>query len=273
VCDATFDSKLAVYPDSCPTVGGTLIACNDDACGLFLSQSRLTFGAAANTNYLVRVGGFLSCTGSGHVVISVPACPHPANDNCANRAEVSLGATPFYTVGATTDGPAHAACHNSGSEQITSDIWFNYSSQCTGMLTVDTCIATPFDSRLAVYAYDGTCASINDQTLLACNDDACGLGGVASRVTVPVQAGHSYAIRVGGYNGATGSGILTLACTPAPMCPCDWNHSGVVNSQDFFDFLAAFFAGNADYNSDASTNSQDFFDFLACFFERPGACA
>jgi hypothetical protein len=60
--------------------------------------------------------------------------------------------------------------------------------------------------------------------------------------------------------------ISSLPATLAVPCPPDVNHDGTLNSQDFFDFLGAFFKGNADFNADKTTNSQDFFDFLAAFF-------
>ncbi len=69
--------------------------------------------------------------------------------------------------------------------------------------------------------------------------------------------------------------ISNVALTPDQFlfakgggCAADFNADGEVNSQDFFDFLTAFFASEpgADFNHDGFVNSQDFFDFLTAFF-------
>lgn len=73
---------------------------------------------------------------------------------------------------------------------------------------------------------------------------------------------------MGAASGNFSSWRLTAYGT-TPYCAGDWNRDGAVNSQDFFDFLTALFAGAADFNRSGYTDSQDFFDFLTAFF---GAC-
>jgi len=63
--------------------------------------------------------------------------------------------------------------------------------------------------------------------------------------------------------------VLLVGEVEPPACPCDWDASGKVTSQDFFNFIGDFFAGTADYNNSGETTSQDFFDFLVCFL---GGC-
>jgi hypothetical protein len=65
-----------------------------------------------------------------------------------------------------------------------------------------------------------------------------------------------------------GTGALFATLPFPPACAADFNADGAVNSQDFFDFLAAFFAGtpSADFNHDGVVNSQDFFELLTALF-------
>jgi len=71
-CGSAFDTKLAIYSNTCPTIADTALACNDDAFGLCpssgLHSSASAFGTA-NTSYLIRVGGFSSFSGSGVVTV------------------------------------------------------------------------------------------------------------------------------------------------------------------------------------------------------------
>ena len=130
-----------------------------------------------------------------------------ANDLCANASPITDGSTAFSTVGANTDGPAHAECQFDG--QTYSDIWNEYQATCTGQLTVSTCDQADYDTDLVVYN-DCDCGNL---ILLGCNDDAGGCGGFTSVVTVSVFQDNCYLVRVGGWNsGDEGSGTVTLTC-------------------------------------------------------------
>jgi hypothetical protein len=86
------------------------------------------------------------------------------------------------------------------------------------------------------------------------------IGALDLTTELPARAAFSFAYIP--YEGLGGPGT--------PACAADFNNDAVVNSQDFFDFLAAFFASDrtADFNNDEVVNSQDFFDFLTAFFTR-----
>jgi len=62
------------------------------------------------------------------------------------------------------------------------------------------------------------------------------------------------------------SNIIVTGLVGDAGCRGDWNRDCTLNSQDFFDFITAFFANSADFNNDNLTNSQDFFDFIVAFF-------
>lgn len=201
-------------------------------------------------------------------------------DDCAQAAPAGPGTTPFDTTNATTDGPEHDECNFFNYRPIDKDTWFTFTPAIDGAASVTTC-GSGFDTKLAIYqgaACDNLAASI-----LACNDDnpTCGVSSRQSAVLIAVAAGQTYLIRVGGFSGASGAGVLNIglstdgaccnratggcavvseaacqafdgefagfatACAPGACtaCPADFNRSGVVSVQDIFDFLAAYFAG------------------------------
>ena len=268
VCDASYDTRLAVYGGNCPASGGVILVCNDDACGTNGLRSQVTFAAVASTTYLIRIGGFNSATGSGTLAISGPACPPPgpANDNCANREGVGQGNTVFSTIGATTDGPAHAGCLGFGDSQVANDIWYNHPSQCPGSIRIALCDAN-YDTKLA--AYLGSGCTDYEARLMACNDDACGGSGLASAVRIQSRIGENYTIRIGGFGGATGSGNMTIV-----YCPADFDGSGSVDVPDIFAFLSAWFAQDirADLDGAPGVGVPDIFAFLSLWFAGAGAC-
>ncbi len=157
----------------------------------------------------------------------------PVNDNCADAIEVTDGLTPFDTLTATTDGPAHAAgtCGQFGDGNVHNDVWYEYTATCTGNLILSTCEqlggSANFDTRIA--AYSCPCPA-SDATLLGCNDDdpvntcGTGAGGFKSTLQISVVEGQCLLIRVGGFGiGSRGTGNLLIQCGEGgggnPACP------------------------------------------------------
>jgi hypothetical protein len=229
-CGSGYDTVVSVH-SAC---GTNSFVCNDDnggqgPCPGGLS-SFVSFPATAGTTYYVRVAGYNGQTGNYTLRVrngggGVP----PITDDCSGRQGIALGATPFDTTFATTDGPTHTACNGSGTSTVNNDVWFNYPSGCNGTLTIDTCAAgNTFNSKIAVY--DGYGCLNFDSRLLGCSDSGCGNGGL---VQIPVTAGSFYTIRVGGGDAASrGAGILTLTCTEGNACNYDFNQDENIDLLD-----------------------------------------
>ena len=138
----------------------------------------------------------------------------PSNDDCGAAIPITEGGYPFGNIGATTDGPDEPfGCNFSGYTHVESDIWFCYTSSCEGEATIDLC-NSGYDTKVAVYE-DCRCGA-GMGPLLACDDDGC--GGGQSTVTFDVHEGSEYLIRIGGYQGAQGSGLLMVTCQNKPVC-------------------------------------------------------
>ena len=148
-------------------------------------------------------------------------CAPPDNDLCEDAIPIFVGPTDYDTTGANTDGLAHDCCQFGG--QAHHDIWYNYTSDFTGDLTVSTCNQANYNTFLMVY--DGCWPDIpcppTDAQLVACSYNTGGCAGSTSRVTVSVVAGNCYLVRVGGGNpGNQGQGTLSLIKTPVGPGAC-----------------------------------------------------
>ncbi len=123
-------------------------------------------------------------------------------DDCIAAFPVSQGVYTGCTDGATLDGSA--ACGGEAGSQGP-DVWFSWSSPCSGTLHLDT-VGSAFDTILSVHT---GCPGTPGSAQIACSNDAPGLG-TASRVQFNYQAGQVYYIRLGGAAGASGDYTLNV---------------------------------------------------------------
>jgi len=152
-----------------------------------------------------------NCVAIANDNCSVP----PANDLCDDAIAIGEGDVSFSTNDATSSGPdLPAECDDGFGIGFAPDVWYAVTPIEDTIVVVSTCDQADYDTRLAAYA---GC----DGTVVACNDDGDGCG-VTSFMLFSATAGETYLIRVGGYNGAVGSGTLSVSFgAPPPPYPVE----------------------------------------------------
>jgi hypothetical protein len=217
---STTDTKIAVYPGATCPGAGSVLACNDDTCGL---QSQVTFSGTAGSTYVLQVGTFPGVAGgSGSFDLSV--FQPLSNDDCANPTAISgVGSFPFDLTAATTgtEGQFETICTANGGTVIDFDVWFAWTSDFTGMARLSTCTGNLIDSKVAVYP-GSSCPTFG--TSLACNDDvqcpSCPFYPWTSQIDWDVVSGSTYMIQLGTFpaSSTAAAGNFTVeqyACDPA----------------------------------------------------------
>lgn len=227
---ADFDTKIAAYvPGSnCPPLDEDLLSCNEDGTTCAESTSELYFQVVEGESYLLRLGGYgetppgLSGLGTFSVNQFMSFVP---NDFCGEAIEIEIG-TGFNldNFGAITDGPIHDdtnPCFQFGDPTIMADIWYSFTPDFTGSVNWSTCASVTFDTRLGVYGPNVDCTNLTSDDLYACNDDGSGCPDYSSFLFFEVEEGLTYLLRLGGWNGATGTGTFDLIREDAPEPPAN----------------------------------------------------
>jgi hypothetical protein len=234
-----FDTILSVYEGGCGTLAQ--IGCNNDYASV---AATVNVPVTAGLPLRMLVGGNGAAQGSGSLVISAAAAP--GNDACGSAQAVGIGTTAFTTRGASTDGPAPTCVVPT--DQIHNDVWFSFTSPGAGDVVIGTC-GSLFDTLLAVYP--GMCPE-GDVAELVCDDDSCADGGPSVAVVHGVSAGQTLLVRVGGFDGLVGDGVLTIALQGSP-CVIEPEPDSVIESE----------ACGADTNGGCAAETPAFQD-LAC---------
>ncbi len=134
-------------------------------------------------------------------------------DTSCDAVEAAIGTNPFDTTSNGDSGfgePDDTQCTGTYLDWTSSaDYWFVWTAPGNGQATFSTCDAASFDTSMVLY--DGADCSTTVQ--VACNGDATSGDGCQqfhSEISYEVTTGRTYFIRIGGWQGATGAGTLTI---------------------------------------------------------------
>ncbi|MBC7773220.1 MAG: choice-of-anchor C family protein [Pyrinomonadaceae bacterium] len=280
-CGATFDTTLACYRGSCNQ--RVLQECNDDTpCVSGNLSSFVSLPVLSGVTYIIRVGGSGGAFGSGllHTEFLQAAGPLtngsfeqgslgslPVGSTAIPRWVVTRGGIDCTNVWQAADGSRSVdlqGLNSSGGVQQTVTTTPGVQYRLTFALA-----GNPDNGPVIKHMTARAGAVSENYEFNTTGKTRQNMGWVDHSVLFVAASGTTelefYSTDAPGSWGAVIDNIRLVEDSGDP-CPADVNGSGSVTSQDFFDFIAAFFAGNADFNHDGETTSQDFFNFIAAFF-------
>lgn len=263
----SYDTSMVLYEGNCNNQIGCNgdFEDADPTCQQYYSSldSYLTQGES----YYIRIGGWLGEVGQGtlhitEIPLPVPgACCFPlgncvddlipeecaifggefagkgtlcsndpclvaVGDECDDATQIFIGSNAFDTTesSASSPTPDETMCPDTQLDWSNSpDVWMYWTAMSNGLVTFSTCDVDSYDTSMILY--ESTC-----ENQVACNGD--GQGDVNcqqyySLIEYPVLDGTTYYIRLGGWQGSTGSGSLNVtfigdnetgACCTGTVC-------------------------------------------------------
>jgi len=178
---------------SCPELGACCFS--DGACSMMLPSD------CTNTSGTFQGQG-VSCNDAD--------CPVSGDgDECHFAMQAVMGANSFETNTATPSSPEpdESQCSDTYLDWDNSpDVWFYWVATVSGNVYFTTCDSSSYDTSMALY--EGDC-----DNQVACNGDASGETGCQayySAFNYNVTVGEVYYIRLGGWQGISGTGTLTI---------------------------------------------------------------
>jgi hypothetical protein len=186
---------------ACPPT--TELICSDGAPQCGVAQSEVAFPVVSGTTYYLQVQGWAPGTAISGAIAIVETLP-PVNDDCAGALPIAANVPVVASNGTATTSVPTSSCGIP-----TGDLWYSFTSPCSGSIVIETCGSGGFDT--VVSAWDN-CGGIE----LACNDDAttgdCA-GTLMSYIELTgVAQGQTIYISVSGWNGGTGTFTLNVHC-------------------------------------------------------------
>lgn len=201
------------------------------------------------------------CLVSNEAEITVFINP-PFPDECNTAQEVFNGYLSIATEDATSSVTPFDdnQCSDTILGGMYRDVWLKYVACSDGELSIDACTLVNFDSDIVIY--EGGCCGLNQ---IACNGNSKQCSNSSAYVTLPVQEGHAYFVRIGGYDEeSVGDGFVLIhgpdgECTSSGLCLADLQIDGEVNVGDLLVVISQWSepCGTADLNVDGIVDIQD----------------